>query len=289
MSTSVGPFQVSVVMVSTDANANPVAAGDQGLVVIPDYDDAESPARGPEIPDVSGTGRAALLRQHPRAIMLQLCCAALVPFNILRHVRVLPSDAISCHFDTDGLAADPRLAYAGFFVFWIVGQLFLLLALQAVLGFFAKAAVSDEHGHQLSMLAVLYFGTPTMLTYMLANLAVIEANAEDSFVLPPSQGGPAMCPADTCALCAVFVPMYYACLAGHRVGATFLAWMAAVGLLVNLHPSSSTFGAPLFSLTQLATRLGAPLAKDAKSREERGLKVLVMLLFYLIILFNYLI
>ena len=262
------------------ANANPVAND------IPECDAETPPARaGSDGQDVSArTGDyVGVLRQHHRAVKLQLWCAALVPFNILRHVRVMPSDAISCHFRRDGLAAQsPRLSYAGFFVFWISLLLFVLLALQAVLGFLAKAAVSDDRGHQLSMLAVLYFGTPTVFTYMLINLAVIEANAEDSFVLPPSEGGPAMCPPDTCVLCAVFVPLYYASVAGQHFGATFLIWVAAVGLLVNLHPSSSTLGAPLFSLQQLVVRLSALLGvKNARAQDEHGLKLAVVLLWLL--------
>eukprot|EP01043_Picozoa_sp_COSAG02_P073798 COSAG02_NODE_14503_length_1266_cov_1.042024_1_plen_107_part_00 len=76
------------------ANANPVASD----IVIPEYDAETPPARaGSDRRDVSArTGHpVGVLRQHRRAVNLQLCCAALVPFNILRHVRVLPSDAIS--------------------------------------------------------------------------------------------------------------------------------------------------------------------------------------------------
>lgn len=276
-------------MATTTANANPVAgAGTTSDILTLHAAELGAAARAPAEscqPDGSRNmwTHANLLRQHYRTVKLQLWCAALVPFNILRHVRVLPSDAISCHFQTNGLAAEsPRLSYAGFFLFWMVGLLVLLLLLQAVLSVLTKAEVSDDRGHELSMLAVLYFSTPTMVTYMLVNLAVIEANAEDSFVLTPSQGGPAMCPADTCTLCAVFVPLYYGCLAGQRFGPTSLTWMAAVGLLVNLHPSPSAFGAPLFSLPQLVARLGAPLGvKDARSREEHGLKLAVMLLWLL--------
>ena len=88
-----------------------------------------------------------------------------------------------------------------------------------------------------------------------------------------------MCPADTCKPCAIFVPLYYGCVAGERFGTTILMWLAAVGLLVNLHPSPSALGTPIFSLPQLVARLGAPLgARDARLRDEHTMKLVVVML-----------
>jgi hypothetical protein len=324
---------------------NPAAEGGGGeaAIVVPEYasetDDAQpKAAAAPESP------AAAFRREHRWAVKLQRFVALLVPFNILRHVRVLPSapDEISCHFRTDGLAAEsPRLSYVGFLVAWVAGACLVAAALHGALHFVATTAArqqtpSEDRGHRLSMLALLYFGTPTLFTYMFINLAVIEANAEDSFVLPPvstppqsnqstipalsvsvslghaptmcaagdhrtyqedvpdaqlatrypqALGGPAMCPADTCKPCAVFVPLYFACVAGQRFVATVVLWLAAVGLLVNLHPSPAALGPPLFSLPQLAARLGAPFSGRGSVSEaaaqEHGLKLATVLLWLL--------
>ena len=214
--------------------ANPAAAGG-GEMVVPDYETGDvtgsqpaasssSGAPAEEPPDEATQRMAALLREHRGARYLACFFAALVPLNMARHVRVLPGspDPISCHFRTDGLAAEaPQLTYIWFFVFWCAVLAIVSVTLSKALKFLVVVGMqtgtpSDDRGHQLSTLAIVYFATPTMVTLMLVNLAVIEANAEDSFVLPPSLGGPAMCPADTCKPCAVMVPLYFGCIAGYR-------------------------------------------------------------------------
>ena len=220
---------------------------------LPDRSAAALTERSGAPDDEADARRNVVLAEHRGA--QYLCCfvAALVPINMGRYFRVLPSspDAISCHFRTDGLAAEsPRLSYSAFFVFWFALQLLIFLILKNTLRFLALAGMqagtpSDDRGHQLSMLAVVLFAPPTMCTYMLINLAVIEANAEDSFVLPPSYGGPAMCLADTCKLCAVMVALYFGCVAGQRFLATVVLWLMAMGLLVNLHPSPAALGCVL--------------------------------------------
>ena len=155
---------------------------------LPDRSAAALTERSGAPDDEADARRNVVLAEHRGA--QYLCCfvAALVPINMGRYFRVLPSspDAISCHFRTDGLAAEsPRLSYSAFFVFWFALQLLIFLILKNTLRFLALAGMqagtpSDDRGHQLSMLAVVLFAPPTMCTYMLINLAVIEANAEDT-------------------------------------------------------------------------------------------------------------
>ena len=103
---------------ATTANANPMASGGAEDIVVPEYQYSPEQRDVEENPHGISKAPTGALGQHRRAVKLQLWCAALVPFNILRHIRVLPSDAIACHFQPDGFATEsPRLSYSAFLFF----------------------------------------------------------------------------------------------------------------------------------------------------------------------------
>ena len=143
-----------------------------------------------------------------------------------------------------------QISYVAFFVLWTLPIACLALASPGLVSRLIRQAGlagirPDEASHQLTTLAAFWLITAAMFTYMLINLAVIEANAEDSFVVPPDHGGPAMCPADECMPCKVFVPIYFGCIAGSRYVATVILFCLAMALLMNAHPAPAVLGKPL--------------------------------------------